>query len=263
MATQMGGFIWYELLTTDVEAAARFYGAVVGWASADSGMPGADYRLWSIGGAAIGGLMAVPAEAASRGMRPAWLGYVAVADVDASVAGVTTAGGAVHMAPTDIPGVGRVAMVADPQGAPFYVMAPAGMAPDDVGHRPAFAPGMPGHGGWHELHATDAEAALAFYGAQFGWAKSDALDMGPMGTYLLFNTGGDAVGGMMNGRGPRPGWLYYFNIEDIDAAKLRVEQAGGAVLNGPHEVPGGSWIIQARDPQDAMFALVGPRKAGG
>ena len=84
-----------------------------------------------------------------------------------------------------------------------------------------------------------------------------------MGMYLLFNTGGDAVGGMMNGRGPRPAWLYYFNVADIDAAKLRVEQAGGAVLNGPQQVPGGSWIIQARDTQDVMFALVGSRKAGG
>lgn len=263
MATQTRGFIWYELLTTDVEAASRFYGAVVGWAATDSGMPGVDYRLWSIGGANVGGLMTMPERAASNGMRPIWLGYVAVADVDASVAGVTAAGGAVHMPPTDIPGVGRMATVADPQGALFYVMAPTGMAPTGAEPSPVFAPGKPGHGGWHELHTTDWEAALAFYGAQFGWAKSDVMDMGLMGKYLLFNTGSDAVGGMMNGPDPRPGWLYYFNVEDIDAAKLRVEQAGGAVLNGPHQVPGGSWIIQARDPQDALFALVGARKPGG
>ena len=263
MTTQTNGFIWYELLTTDIEAASRFYGAVAGWAVADSGMPGVDYRLWSIDGANVGGLMAMPEQAASNGMRPMWLGYVAVADVDASVAGVTAAGGAVHMPRIDVPGVGRMALVADPQGAPFYVMDPAGMALGRKEPSRAFAPGKPGHGGWHELHTTDWEAALAFYGAQFGWAKSDVLDMGPMGKYLLFNTGGDAVGGMMNGPDPRPSWLYYFNVEDIDAAKLRVGQAGGAVLNGPQQVPGGSWIVHARDPQDALFALVGPRKAGG
>ena len=273
MARQTRGYIWYELLTTDVEAASRFYGSVVGWAATDSGMPGMDYRLWSIGGANVGGLMTMPSQTASNSMRSMWLGYVAVADVDESVTGVTAAGGAVHMPPTDIPGVGRIALVADPQGALFYVMAPTGMTSTGMTSpgmtstgaepSPAFAPGKPGHGGWHELHTTNWEAALAFYGAQFGWAQSDVLDMGPMGKYLLFNTGGDAVGGMMNGPDPRPSWLYYFNVEDIDAAKLRVEQAGGAVLNGPHQVPGGSWIVQARDPQDALFALVGPRKAGG
>ena len=84
--------------------------------------------------------------------------------------------------------------------------------------------------------------------------------MGAMGTYLLFNTGGDAVGGMMNSPDNfRPLWLYYFNVENIDAAKDRVEASGGEVFQGPHQVPGGSWIIQARDPQGAMFALVGSR----
>ena len=254
MTTRHSNFIWYELMTSDVDAATRFYGTVVGWTAEDSGQPGMDYRLWSMGDAKIGGLMAIPADAAANGMPPVWLGYVDVVDVDASVAGLRAAGGAVHLPPTDIPGVGRMAMVADPQGAMFYVMAPQGTEPSR-----AFAPGEPGHGGWHELHTTDWEAALAFYGTRFGFAKSDAMDMGPMGTYLLFNTGGEAVGGMMNSPNPRPGWLYYFNVVDIDAAKLRVEEAGGAVLQGPMQVPGGSWIIQARDPQNAMFALVGPR----
>jgi predicted enzyme related to lactoylglutathione lyase len=88
------------------------------------------------------------------------------------------------------------------------------------------------------------------------------MDMGPMGTYLLFNAGGDAIGGMMNDPAfKRPMWLYYFNVDDIEAAQARVQAAGGSVLNGPHEVPGGSWVIQAQDPQGAKFALVGPRKS--
>jgi predicted enzyme related to lactoylglutathione lyase len=256
MTNRPSGFIWYELMTSDVAAAAEFYGTVVGWTACDSGTPGMDYRLWSIDGVEVGGLMAIPAPASVSAMRPTWLGYLDVADVDASVADVVVAGGAVHMPPTDIPGVGRIAMVADPQGAAFYVMTPIGAGPS-----PAFAPGKPGHGGWHELHTSDWAAALAFYGAQFGWAKSEALEMGPMGTYLLFNTGGDAIGGMMNSPGiSRPSWLYYFNVDDIDAAKVRVDSVGGTILNGPLQVPGGSWILQAHDRQGAMFALVGPRK---
>ncbi len=247
-------FVWYELMTSDVGAAARFYGAVIGWQSQDSGTPGMDYRLWSIAGTAIGGLMTIPTEAAANGMRPCWLGYVAVTDIDAAITRIQAGGGTLHMPAMSIPGVGRIAMLADPQGAAFYLIAPTGEGPS-----PSFAPGKPGHGGWHELHTTDWRAALTFYREQFDWAESDALDMGPMGTYLLFNAGGGAIGGMMNGHSlPRPAWLYYFNVADINAAKARVETAGGKILNGPHEVPGGSWILQAQDPQGAMFALVAP-----
>ena len=259
MSNKPSGFIWYELMTSDIDAAAKFYGDVVGWSmsGAGTGAPGVEYRQWSIGGATVGGAMAIPTDAAANGMQPTWLGYLNVADVDESVARIVAAGGASHMPAWDIPGIGRIAMVSDPQGAAFYLMAPIGEGPS-----PSFMPGQPGHGGWHELHTTDWKAALDFYGQEFGWGQTEAMDMGPMGTYLLFNAGGDAIGGMMNNPAlARPAWLYYFNVDDIDAAKARVEAAGGAILNGPHEVPGGSWIVQAKDPQGAMFALVAPNKA--
>ncbi len=244
-------FIWYELMTTDIAAAAQFYGDVVGWSMSSPGAPGRDYRQWSIAGETIGGAMTIPADATEHGMRPVWLGYLNVADVDASVAQIVSAGGASHMPAWDVPGVGRMGMVSDPQGASFYVMAPIG-----EGVSPSFAPRRRGHGGWNELHTSDWRAALEFYAEHFGWAKSDAVDMGPMGTYQLFNAGGDAMGGMMNSpASARPMWLFYFNVDDIQAAKGRVESAGGVVLNGPHEVPGGDWVVRAQDPQGAMFAL--------
>lgn len=250
-------FIWYELITSDIAAARRFYGAVLGWTARDSGQPGQDYRQWSIGGDVVGGLMALPGGVASEGMEPLWLGYLSVADVDASVRRILAAGGQVRMPAWDVPGVGRMAMVADPQGAAFYVMTPNGDTPS-----PAFSPGVAGHGGWNELHTGDWRAALEFYDDQFGFGKTAAMDMGPMGTYLLFNTGGDAVGGMMNSPAfPRPMWLYYFVVDDIHAGRDRIVAAGGAVLAGPHEVPSGDWIVQARDPQGAMFALVGNNPA--
>ncbi len=252
-------FIWYELMTNDIAAASAFYSHVVGWTVQESGQPGMDYRMWTIEGTAIGGLMAVPPEAAAMGARPAWLAYLNVPDVDAKVAAVTAAGGKVMVPPTDIPNIGRFALIADPQGAAIYLMTPLGDMPST-----AFAPGKTGHGGWHELHTTDNEAAINFYHAQFGFTQSGAMDMGPMGTYRLFNAEGSdsMLGGMMNNPAlPHPAWLYYFCVPDINAAKSRLESSGGTVLNGPHEVPGGGWIIQARDPQGAMFALVGANLA--
>jgi predicted enzyme related to lactoylglutathione lyase len=254
MTTNPSGFIWYELMTTDVEAAARFYGEVVGWSVSPSGAPGKDYRIWSIAGEAVGGLLSIDAEGHAKDMPPVWFSYLHAADVDGSAAAIQAAGGGVHLPPWDIPGVGRMALVADPQGAAFYVMAPIGIGPST-----AFAPGRPGHGGWHELHTTDWRSALDFYAARFGWAPSDAVDMGAMGTYQLFKADGDALGGMMNSAAfSRPLWLYYFNVDDIHAAKTRVEMAGGTILAGPHEVPSGNWILQARDPQGAAFALIAP-----
>jgi predicted enzyme related to lactoylglutathione lyase len=253
----LSGFIWYELITSDPAAAANFYGQVLGWKAADSGKPGMDYRILWMNGSGVGGMMAIPAAAEKAGMKPAWLGYIHVEDVDKSIKAIVAAGGAEHMPATDIPEVGRIAMIADPQGANIYIMKPAG-----TGTSTAFSPGLPGHAGWHELHTKDGAAALAFYSKQFGWRKSSEMDMGPMGVYHLFNVGSEEMaGGMMSDpKASRPHWLYYFNVDDIDAAHRRVTKHGGEVLVEPHQVPTGTWIIQARDPQGAAFALVGPKK---
>jgi len=250
-------FIWYELLTSDPDAAAAFYGDVLGWTARDSGQPGVDYRMFSMREVAVGGLMKLPAGAGQMGVHPCWLGYISVADVDHCVARIVAAGGVEHMPAMEIPGIGRIAMVADPQGASFYVMKPIGTGPAT-----SFAPGSAGHGGWHELHAADWESALAFYSAQFGWQKCGALDMGAMGTYLQFNFGSGAmVGGMMNDPAAlRPHWIFVFNVDDIDLASQRLAAGGGQVLMQPHQVPTGQWVMHARDPQGARFALLAPSR---
>ena len=250
-------FIWYELLTNDADAAATFYGAVIGWQARDAGQAGMDYRILGLQGSDVGGLMAMPDTARRNGMRPNWYGYISVPDVDASVARIVAAGGEPWMPATDIPGVGRIAMVRDPQGATVYVMKPTG-----DGVSTAFAPGVPGHCGWNELHTRDWATALAFYTAEFGWHKVDAMDMGPLGTYLMFGDGaGEAVGGMVNEtHSAHPHWLFYFNVDDIDTARSRITACGGTVQMEPHQVPTGQWIILASDPQGARFALVGPRR---
>ncbi len=245
-------FVWYDVMTTDMKAAEKFYTRVIGWDAKDSGMPGQSYTLFSAGTTMVGGLMPIPDDARKAGVPPAWMGYIGVDDVDAYAARVKKAGGAIHRAPEDIPGVGRFAVAADPHGAGFMLFTP------NSDQQPApVAPGTPGHIGWHELCAGDRETAFAFYSGLFGWTKAEAVES-PAGLYQTFATGGAPVGGMMTKppQVPQPGWLFYFNVDAIDAAIGRVKAHGGEVLHGPMQVPGGSWIAQCRDPQGAMFAVV-------
>jgi predicted enzyme related to lactoylglutathione lyase len=249
-----GRFVWYDLMTTDLAAATAFYDRVVGWNSRDAGMPGPTYMLFNRGELPVAGAMQLTDEMCSAGARPGWMGHVGVDDVDASAAKAVELGGRIHVPPQDIPGVGRFSIISDPQGAvvslfqglPTYPQAP----------RP---PSEPGYPGWRELLATDWEAAFDFYSALFGWTKDQAVDLGPMGTYQLLNTGAPPAGGAMFNKPadiPAPFWMYYFYVESIGAGAERVKAGGGKVLMGPHEVPGGSWIVQCMDPQGAMFALV-------
>jgi predicted enzyme related to lactoylglutathione lyase len=253
-----GRFIWYETMTTDSKAAEAFYRNVVGWGARDAGMPNMAYTLLTVEDVPVAGMMTMPESALSAGARPGWIGHVAVDDVDGTAARFERDGGTTHHAPEDIPGVGRFAVVADPHGA---VIALFKASPDSKMPPPP-APGTPGTPGWRELHAGDREADFAFYSSVFGWTKGDAIDMGPVGVYQLLAKDGETFGGMMTKTEdtPKPFWLYYFNVDGIDAAVLRVQKGGGQVLNGPMQVPGGSWIVQCLDPQGGMFALVAPQR---
>jgi predicted enzyme related to lactoylglutathione lyase len=253
-----GNFFWYDLMTTDTTAAAKFYGDVVGWTVQDSGTPQMDYSLFNLGQRGIAGLMPIPEDYAKAGGQPAWMGYILVDDVDAMAARIQQEGGKLHRGPVTVPGIIRFAVVADPQGAGFLIAKPlTDSAP------PPVAPGTSGTIGWHELYAVNGPTAFGFYEKQFGWTKDQAMDMGPMGTYQLFKTGGDmAAGGMMTKPAaiPVPYWGYYFNVDAIDAAAERVTGGGGKILNGPHEVPGPMWVVNCMDPQGAVFSLVAPKR---
>jgi predicted enzyme related to lactoylglutathione lyase len=238
-------------MTTDTKAAEKFYCDVIGWSAADSGMPGGSYTLFSAGKDRVGGLMPIPEDARAMGAKPGWMGYIAVPDVDDYAKRVKAAGGSIKRPPTDIPGVGRFAVVGDLHGAGFMLFKGDGEAPGALGHI-----------GWHELHAGDGKAAWDFYSGLFGWTKKDALDMGSMGVYQLFATGGEAVGGMMTKMTdtPEAHWLFYFNVDGIDAAAARTTKADGKVLMGPHQVPTGQWIVQCTDPQGAEFAMLATKR---
>ena len=253
-----GKFVWYEYMGNDLKAAVDFYTAVVGWSAKDAGM-GFDfaYQILSTGSTMVAGMMDVPEEAKAMGAKPSWMGYIWVEDVDKALPKLTAAGGKVYKAPADIPGVGRFAVVADPDGAAFMLFRDAGGNPP-----PPPPPGTPGLVGWRELHAGDGAGAFAFYSGQFGWKKERDHDMGPMGVYHVFDAGDGQQGGIFTKtpQTPAPFWLYYFNVDAIDAAVERVKAHGGKVVNGPMETPNGRWILQGLDPQGAMFALVAPKR---
>lgn len=251
-------FIWYELMTTDRDAALNFYKAVVGWTSEvhpNSTPDGMRYDVLSAAGRGIGGVFELTDEMCSSGARPGWVGYIGVADTDAKAKEAAAAGGTILMGPGDIPDVGRFAMLADPAGAPFYLLTPN---PQDEVPPPA-ATDVPGFVSWRELYSASGEkGAFAFYSGLFGWQTMIEMPMGEMGSYRIFGDGDVQMGGMMDKppNVPASAWTFYINVDGIDAAVERVKANGGKILMEPHEVPGGSWIIQGVDPQGGNFALV-------
>src|SRR5215471_2394717 len=253
----LGRHVWSELMTSDTKGAETFYDKVVGWTSepfTHSPMPYT--RFMRSGGAGVAGLMETPD---GMNMPPFWSMYIAVPDFAEAVAKVKRLGGKELSDVIDVPTVGRMQMLKDPQGAPFYIMQPA---PSES--RPEHDPEV-GEASWLELMTTDAPAAMTFYQDLFGWQPTEAMDMGPQGKYQMFNRGSRMIGGMMN-RPPElakipPYWGIYFRVADIDAAVDRIKANGGTIMNGPMEVPGGDKILNAMDPQGAAFSLHAKKSA--
>lgn len=261
MANPVGSFIWYELMTPDPDASAAFYGAVVGWTIAAHSDPAAgdmDYRMIvRDDGGMAGGVLRLTPEMTAGGAHPAWLPYLYAPDVDATLAAIEAEGGKVAMPATDLP-VGRIAMVTDPQGVPIYLMNPIPPADQPDGTSDVFDEHALQRVGWNELASPDQDGSMAFYARHFGFEFPDRMPMGPMGDYCFIQHHGRAVGAIMRQQDTSqpPLWLFYFSVPSILAAKSAVEASGGQVLMGPHEVPGGMWIVVGRDPHGTTFGLV-------
>lgn len=247
----LGRPVWDELLTSDMKAAEKFYSAVVGWTVSPSDGGSGPYDLWTrAGGRTIGGVMPIP-----EGMNfpPHWLMYIGVPKLEEAIGRIEQLGGRAMSPVIEVPGVGRMRVMNDPQGAIFAIFEPAPSSPDTPEERAAV-----GDTSWRELQTTDAAAAMTFYSTLFGWRESQVMDMGPMGKYHLFARQWD-LGGMMNKppemAGLPPHWGLYFKVANVAEAAERVKANGGQVLNGPMEVPGGDLIVNCLDPQGASFSL--------
>ncbi len=259
MPNAHGSFIWYELMTKDPAAAKAFYDDVVGWDIDAEAPPGPmEYRMIKVADGMVGGVMTLSTDMVAGGGRAMWIGYFGADDVDRTVEGIKADGGEVHLPPFDVPNVGRIAMVTDPQGVPFYVMRGASDENSTAYQRMGV-----GHVAWNELLTADDAAALAFYGKHFNIEKAgEPMSMGDMGDYTFISNGdskGDAVGAVMRAPPGAPKqWNFYFRVPDIEVAKAKIEARGGKILQGPMEVPGGEMVISALDPEGVSFGLVAP-----
>jgi predicted enzyme related to lactoylglutathione lyase len=248
--TPRGRFVWYELMTTDSAGAQAFYRKLLGWGT--EAWQGGGYTMWTNQGQALGGVMGLPEEARKAGVPSHWLASISTPDLDGTIAQARQLGGQVRVPVTEMPQVGRWAVLADPQGATFTAYTPAGEPPSSGG------PPRVGEMSWHELMtSTDPADALRFYQSLFGWEKMDEHDMGaPVGKYVIYGLGGEPFGGMfrMEG-GPPPMFWLYARVPDARRGAELTRELGGQVMNGPMEVPGGDQIVQIQDPQGAVFAL--------
>jgi predicted enzyme related to lactoylglutathione lyase len=237
-----GRFVWHELVTPDANAAHAFYGKAIGWNS----------QPWEEDASCV--MFAAPRGpiGATVGRDDAtahWLPYIGTGDIEATVELTKQKGGSVVQEIKTLSSGSRYAVLQDPHGAAFGVYESA----QEYGK--ISAP-QPGEHSWHELFSPDHEAALEFYSALFGWQKLREHDMGPEGTYLIYGLDSEPFGGMMKTMDSAQGtaWLSYVHVKDVNQTAKKVKSAGGEILNGPMEVPGGDWVFVARDPQGAMFA---------
>ncbi len=248
----LGRPLWFELMTTDMNAAEKFYNNVVGWTAKPFEQSPQPYHMFMRNAdAPAAGLMNRP-----DGMNapPFWAMYIGVPKLADAAAKVKRLGGKEMSPVIDVPTVGVMQMMTDPQGAAFYIYEPDPAIPQ----RPEGAPEV-GEASWLELMTTDAPAAMKFYTELFGWTPGETMDMGEMGKYYMFNRPHGMIGGMMN-KPPQlahvpPNWQIYFRVPDAKAAVDRITTNGGQVLNGPMEVPGGDWVLNGMDPQGAAFSL--------
>lgn len=248
-----GTVCWAELGTTDPAAAHPFYQALFGWNAADVPMPEGmgSYTLFQQDGHDMGGVYELMEEQRSQGVPPHWLLYTAVEDVDAVTERAEANGGAVVAEPMDVPNVGRMAVLQDPEGATFAVMQLAGHP--GLGKKDA-----PGALCWTELSSRDPEGAAAFYEALFGWTARPQET--PGGPYTIFSLDGTDVGGMIHMNeewGEMPAaWMPYFGVADLDAALRTVTEHGGTVATEVIEAQGIGRLAVVQDPQGAHCSVI-------
>ncbi len=251
--TLPGIAVWHELVTRDPEPAKAFYTALFGWGAQSWPMgEGAEYFMFTVGERAVCG---IDTEHCPEGAPPFWMTYFSVKDVDAAIAANGAAGGKTLQAGVDIPEVGRIAVLLDPQGA---VWCPFRSLKDDV--MPDFAALQPGDFTWEELLTPDSEAAATLYAEMLGY-EVQLVDMAELGPYRLLKVQGKGLAGIMTmppALEAPPGWLTYVFMPDVDATAAKARELGGSIHVEPTDLPGTGRFAVLADPQGAVFAVFRP-----
>lgn len=268
MAYQHGLFSWADISSPDPAAASAFYGALFGWDAESQQDPDGNYiyTMFSQDGKATAGLGPQPAEVADHGMPPMWNSYITVDDIDAAIAKWTAAGGSVLMPVMDVMTAGRMAFVADPEGAVVALWQAGDHPGAGVFNSPVSIT-------WNELATRDTAAAREFYSAAIGWGFEEFPGENE---YWLIKIAGkqqgdplsedDYNGGVIPMDAGWPAevpahWAVYFNVVDTDAAVARVTELGGNVAVPPFDTPAGRMAVVA-DPQGGMFSVIAPPEEG-
>ncbi|HYI12478.1 MAG TPA: VOC family protein [Thermoanaerobaculia bacterium] len=240
-----GSFCWVELGTTDVNAARTFYTQLFGWTVNE--IPMGEFGVYTIF-QKDGRDCAAGYELMSNqpGVPPNWLSYVAVADTDAAVGKAKGLGAAVVSEPMDVFDSGRMAVLADPQGAVFAVW----QAKEHIGVQIRDEPDTLC---WNELQVRDLEAAKKFYPALFPWRMKESPE------YTEWHLGENAVGGMIVSQWPPevPSvWLPYFAVTDCEGTVAKSGSLGGSTIVPPMEIANVGRMAVLSDPQGAVFAVI-------
>jgi uncharacterized protein len=248
--TRPGKFVWFEHASRDAGKAQAFYGDVLGWKVEPWG--GGAYDM-ILAGDSVDTMIGGYAEPGGGRQDPHWISYVSVEDVDAAARAAAANGGRVVEAPHDLPGVGRAARIADPQGAEICVFKNAQGDPDDP-H--ATAPPPSRRFFWSELHTSDPGRALSFYEKVLGFTHQ-TMDMGSGRSYYVLSRDGVGRGGVSGERERgTPHWLPYVAVEDPDATATRARERGGKVHVGPADIPGVGRFAVLEDPTGAVLAVM-------
>ncbi len=240
-----GKFVWYDLLTEDLPGVKRFYGELLGWTFSDTELP--QYTLIEHDGRPIGGIVDLSGRKTSLN-ESQWVSLLSVIDVDVAARKTEQAGGEIHVAPKEIPGRGRLAVVTDPQGALIaYIRASGGDPPDRKAR--------PGDWLWTELWTGDLGEAEGFYRNLVDYELDDKTILGE--EYVIFTRGGVPRSGVITNPDEKlpSHWLPYIRVEDAAALADRVEGLGGKVALAPSpEIRQGTVAIVV-DPSGAPVAL--------
>jgi len=251
-----GSFCWFELATTDHEAAKQFYSRMFGWEAADFPMgPTEIYTIFRQNGRDAAAVYTMRPEQRAGGMPPNWMPYVRVESADDAAKRADALGGRTHMAPFDVAENGRMAVVADPTGAIFSVWQPKSHPGTGVVQEPGTCV-------WADLSTTDPSAAARFYADLCGWKMVEGKSEQPArpGQYMHIMNGREMIGGIPPAESHDPNtpphWLLYFSVKDCGASIAQVKSLGGRLLFGPTDIEGRRTFAVVSDPQGAAFGIV-------